>query len=944
MSSINSSAYYSVGGNTSQNNGISGLMSGMDTESMVKKMLMGTQNKIDKQEATKLQTQWKRDVYRDMISSINSFKNKYFNKRFDADVKNNFASNDFFNSMISKVTSGSAAKIISTDSSAATGDFRLKVEQLAESAKLESAASVSQGTGIEGKMLTEKELGEFFEESITLDITTKSGDTETSKTVKIALNDVKTEEDLTKAVSGALNIDYSGKLEVSTYNGKLRITSKDENVSFRVSKDSSSLGLAMTGIAGMKISDVTGGKMYEADSPINMNAGKEINVTLDGVTKTINLKDVQADSYDADGNMLVKHDKVVEELNKELKKAFGDSIEATTVDGKIKLDIKGDAKGHDLRITGAGTLALGIEAGSANHINLSSKLSQLPGVSGSKYSFSINGTDFNFDSDTTIATMMNEINNSDAGVKMTYSALDDKFKLGASSSGANYGIEIEQSEGNALSVMFGEGVVAAGGKASSKYLTTGEIAGTNLADGFKTNEISMNMKVNGKDYTFELKEKKDSDGKVEEYTKDDIERELNSWLKSKFKEENITYKDGKFAIKDGFVVEFSKAKVDPMSATSIEEGKKHDLAYALGINVNENSNIANENTAVTDILQLKDKGFTGKVGDFNTEGVSFEDGRLTISGSSDVTFTNETLKNLFGDSVKLGNGTSNKVVGKDAKVILNGVETTRSSNTFTIDGMTLQVTELSKEIDGKPGEFEETVISTERDNEQIVEGFKSFVKDYNDMIKKLNGLISEDDEYKEYPPLTAEQKKEMSETEIKLWEEKSKKGLVRNDEITSDFLSQMRNLIYTKPEENSLALYQIGIETTRDYKDGGQIQLDEKALINAINQSPDQVRNLFMDAQEGLSKGFMDIIDDVASERLSDPGLLVQSAGVKGGTTEKVNTMYDNLRDIDIRIKDLKAKYEKEKARYWKQFNSMESIMANFSSQSAMISQQFGGM
>ena len=54
---ISSSTYYSVTGatNSYSSKGLAGLASGMDTETMVKKMLSGVQTKIDKQ--TALQTQ-----------------------------------------------------------------------------------------------------------------------------------------------------------------------------------------------------------------------------------------------------------------------------------------------------------------------------------------------------------------------------------------------------------------------------------------------------------------------------------------------------------------------------------------------------------------------------------------------------------------------------------------------------------------------------------------------------------------------------------------------------------------------------------------------------------------------------------------------------------------------------------------------------------------------
>ena len=45
-------------------NYVSGLVSGMDTEEMVEKMLSGTQAKIDKQTGLQQQLEWKQEIYR----------------------------------------------------------------------------------------------------------------------------------------------------------------------------------------------------------------------------------------------------------------------------------------------------------------------------------------------------------------------------------------------------------------------------------------------------------------------------------------------------------------------------------------------------------------------------------------------------------------------------------------------------------------------------------------------------------------------------------------------------------------------------------------------------------------------------------------------------------------------------------------------------------------
>ena len=98
MSSINT-----VSGNGNKNY-VSGLASGMDTESIVKSLLMGTQTKIDKQSGLKQQLEWKQDIYRDLITKINTFSDKYFSYYGSGDT--NLMSQSLFKTMTGISSSG----------------------------------------------------------------------------------------------------------------------------------------------------------------------------------------------------------------------------------------------------------------------------------------------------------------------------------------------------------------------------------------------------------------------------------------------------------------------------------------------------------------------------------------------------------------------------------------------------------------------------------------------------------------------------------------------------------------------------------------------------------------------------------------------------------------------------------------------------------------------
>ncbi|RKJ42305.1 hypothetical protein D7X33_35830, partial [Butyricicoccus sp. 1XD8-22] len=70
--------------------------------------------------------------------------------------------------------------------------------------------------------------------------------------------------------------------------------------------------------------------------------------------------------------------------------------------------------------------------------------------------------------------------------------------------------------------------------------------------------------------------------------------------------------------------------------------------------------------------------------------------------------------------------------------------------------------------------------STDVDN--MVDKIKKFVETYNGLVTTINGKLKESYD-RNYPPLTDEQKEDMSEDEIEKWEAKAKTGLLRNDSI-----------------------------------------------------------------------------------------------------------------------------------------------------------------
>lgn len=943
--SISSSSYYSV--STSTSKGISGLASGLDTESMVKKMLAGTQAKIDKQEALKQQTLWKQQIYQDVIKSINGFYGKYFDTSYGSTLQTNFASASFFDSMTTQVKSGDAVSIVGTSTSALSGEMRIAVKELASAASMVSDQKMSVGKTLLGSAVTADALNAQFDRTLVLRVDEQN--------LSIDLNQISSTDEMVAAINRAFSDANLSGVTARLQDGALRIVTDSAERKIALGSGSTTLGLKAAGLSASRTAEVKAadgtvtGNMLQGGTP-EPASGLSFDLTFNGATKTITLNPAK------DGTGKVTLDTVRDELQAQVKKAFGDYITVGTKDGKLEFSLNvGGQTGHELRITGADAAKIGFTPGASTLIGGSTKLSEL-GLAGDRAVFTINGTRFSFDGSATVSEMVNKINTSDAGVRILYSSLSDTFRMEATATGAQHGIDISQLEGNLFNKLFGDGKFSAAGSVAAKTLTTGTVAGKagGLADTYTTKGASLSMTVNGASYTFKLPEKTNTT-----YSKSDIEAAFGTWLTATFGQSeggvsNISYSGGNLVVAEGYEVRFAQTKTDTEDAKAMAAAEATDLALAFGFSTRASSNVAGADTLLADVRGLNgldmrdaDGNAAVKLGDIrsiNGHAVTFSDGKLVLSGAGAIDLSDSAaLQAIFGGaSLTLGSGSMQGgavKAGTEARISVNGTDVFRSSNVFTIDGVTMELTKLSGT--NASGDYVETVVSSARDTEKIVEAFKTLVQDYNTMLDKLNGYVGAESNYRKYAPLTSEQKKEMSEKEIELWEQKAKEGLVRNDSIISDFLAQMRNTLYSKPSGSSLALYNVGVET-KGWEDKGKLSLDESALRNALSTDPEAVKRLFIDSAEGLAGKITSISNATAKISVGTPGTLVKLAGVEGwSATAKNNALYDQIRSIEDRLKDLQTKYSREESRYTSQFSYMEKILASYNTQSSMVSQYF---
>lgn len=270
--------------------------------------------------------------------------------------------------------------------------------------------------------------------------------------------------------------------------------------------------------------------------------------------------------------------------------------------------------------------------------------------------------------------------------------------------------------------------------------------------------------------------------------------------------------------------------------------------------------------------------------------------------------------------------------GQNAEFTINGLTTERPSNTFTINGMTYTL---------KNTHTGTVTISSTTNTDAIFNSIKSFVDKYNETIDEINKKLKET-RYRDYQPLTDEQREQLTEKQAEKWEEKARSGILRGDSILSNALSSMRQALYRKVEAASKGfqqLAQIGITTTANYLEGGKLIIDEAKLKQKIEENPEAVYRLFSNNGEGANKGIVPQLRDEIKKT-------IKSIEDKAGNTLKTVNQYiigKNILDIDTRISEAEDRLKRVEDRYWKQFSAMEKAVQRANSQSMYLMNAFGG-
>ena len=305
-------------------------------------------------------------------------------------------------------------------------------------------------------------------------------------------------------------------------------------------------------------------------------------------------------------------------------------------------------------------------------------------------------------------------------------------------------------------------------------------------------------------------------------------------------------------------------------------------------------------------------------------------------------------KDITGNVATALIGAGNSISGStEASITVqykDGTTITMNSSTdsFSLDGLTIKVNESFAA--GDP-----VTMSSKTNTDAVLAGIKDMIKDYNEIVDLVNKEYSTKPN-RNYPPLTDEQKEDMSESEIKAWEEKANTGMLFGDSNLSSLSSDLRSVILNSGAAMS-AFEAIGITSSSSWTDNGKLIVDEDKLKAAISSDPANVQKLFAgetDAtgnkiSDGAAERLKNVMNKYAKTEGSPKGLLIEKAGHPSSPLSLINnSFYTQMKDIDTFVLKLKVRLQSEQTRYQTQFTNLETVISNLNSQSGWLAQQFG--
>lgn len=572
---------------------------------------------------------------------------------------------------------------------------------------------------------------------------------------------------------------------------------------------------------------------------------------------------------------------------------------ATAVNGTQTLEVR--------KLASAGYLT-GAKISGADGVKLkgSSKVTDIAGMeslAGSK--ISIEGKDIEITEDMTISNLVSKMKS--AGVGASFDENNQRFFVNAKASGAEADFTINAADVNGIDALKALGLFTVNATDKAEYekyanMTADEITALKA-------ETAAKSYYTVESYTEKLT--KANEG----YQKNiDELNEANEKHAKKIEELEAKKANGTLTEED---VEKIQTQIDEYNAKIAENNAS----------VTEKQQLIDENSA----LMADETALSAKVTELNAE----TDQRVSDSIDAKIEAAKQALTEAATTDTS-GTGAV-RIIGSDSEIWLNGAKYVNTTNTYSINGLTIQAqaeTEKGKSV----------TITTDTDVDAVYDTIKNFFSEYNKLVNSMdssyNAASSGD-----YEPLTSEEKEAMTEEDIEKWEKKIKDALLRRDSTLNGVASAMKNVMLKSYDVNGtkMSLASFGIKTLGYFgaadNEKNAYHIDGNADDESVSANADKLKEAIANDPESVVNFFQKLSTELYDTLTSKMKGTSLSSAYTVYNDKQMKNEYDAYED---KIKDLEDYLKKQEDYWYDKFSAMEAAMSKLQSQQSSLASMLG--
>lgn len=302
-----------------------------------------------------------------------------------------------------------------------------------------------------------------------------------------------------------------------------------------------------------------------------------------------------------------------------------------------------------------------------------------------------------------------------------------------------------------------------------------------------------------------------------------------------------------------------------------------------------------------------------------------------------------------------------RIAAQDAEIVLNGAVFTSDTNTFAVNGLTINAVGVTTE---------EISIVTSTDYDGIYDTIKDFISEYNELINEIDELYNAKSA-RDYDVLSDEEKESMTDEEIENWENKIKGSLLRKDGNLSSVMnvltSTMLKGFYKKNltddqkkdmteaeiekwyEDNAgkkMFLSDFGIKTKNYFEcedfEHHAYHIDGDPDDEYASTKQDKLKAAIAADPEGVAEFFASLCKEMYSKLDETMGKTTTYSSIyKVYNDKQLKKDYD---DYTKRIKEAEEELSDYEDKWYEKFSAMEVALSKLQSNSNAVTSMLGGM